>query len=228
MSYDINKFIFTTFLIFKKDFTEEIRKKEGLLLSFFFAFLSIILFNFALGIEGKTLISASGGLIWMVVIFSGSLFMGNLFKKETETGTLFALLLSPADRSAIYLGKYLVSIIFLLIIEIFVLALSAIFLSIPVFNSFFSLFLILFFVTIGYCALGTLFSALIASIKSGTLLYPLLLFPFLVPLFIAAGEETRSIIEGNGIIKIWLNLILLFDIIFITASIVLFEWAVEE
>jgi heme exporter protein B len=223
------KFISIAVLILKKDLREELRRKENILASFFFAFLSLVLFHFSLDPTMVDISQNGSGLLWLIVLFAGSLFMGNIFRKEEENGTFYALLLAPADRGSIYLGKFLANLIFLVVLEFFLLFLAFIFLNVPIFNSFLPLLFTFFLVDIGYSALGTLISALLVHERGAALLYPLLLYPLLVPLFMAATTLTGLAISSQPVFDSpWLRLLLLFDILFLTAGLLLFEYAVEE
>ena len=223
------KFIDITLVILKKELKDEFRRKENILASFFFAFLSLVLFHFSLDPAAVDLSQNGSGLLWLIILFAGSLFMGNIFRKEEENGSFYALLLAPADRGAIFLGKFLINLIFLAVLELFLLSLAFIFLNVPVFDNFFSICLTFLLVNIGYSALGTLISALLVHERGGALLYPLLLYPLLVPLFMAATTLTGLAISSKPVFDSpWLRLLLLFDILFLTAGILLFEYAVEE
>jgi heme exporter protein B len=222
-------FLRTALLIFLKDFREEIRRKEHAAASVLFALLSLVLFAFALDPTQVDLNRTGSGLLWLIVLFAGSLFMGASFHKETETGTLQALLLAPCDRGAIYVGKFLVNAVFLLLLEALVLLFAFLLLDFRIGPFLPRIAVVWFAVTVGYAALGTLFSALLAQVRGGQVIYPILLFPLLVPLFIAAATLTQeALTPGFSFASQWLRLVGLFDILFFTASVVLFEYAVEE
>ncbi len=215
--------------IFAKDFREEIRRKENLAAAFFFAFLALVLFYFSVDPTRVDLGQSGAGLLWLVILFAGNLFMGNTFKKETETGTLQALLLAPVDRSAIYIGKFLVNLAFLLILEALILVLAFILLAMPIGGHIGWLAAVWILASAGYAAVGTLLSSLVAQIRGGHLLFPLLAFPVLIPLLIAASSLTQDVMLGHGAADIrWLQLIGLFDTIFLVAPLFLFEYAIEE
>ena len=217
------------FLLFAKDFREELRRKENIASSLLFAFLSLVLFAFALDPTQVDVGKSGSGLLWLVVLFAGSLFMGAGFKKETETGTLQALLLSPTDRSAIFLGKFLINLVFLLVLEGLLLVFAFLLLDFRPGAGLPLLLLSWFAVTVGYAALGTLFAALIAHVRGGQVIYPILLFPVLIPMIIAPATLTQGAMSGTLTPNDhWLRLVGLFDILFLTASVFLFEYAVEE
>ncbi len=215
--------------IFAKDFREEIRRKENLAASFFFAFLALVLFYFSVDPTRVDLGESGAGLLWLVILFAGNLFMGNTFRKETETGTLQALLLAPVDRSAIYIGKFLVNLAFLLILEALILAFAFILLAMPVGAHIGWLAAVWVLASVGYAAVGTLLSSLVAQIRGGHLLFPLLAFPILIPLLIAASSLTQDVMLGHAAASVrWLQLVGLFDTIFLVAPLFLFEYAIEE
>ncbi len=223
------KYLRVAGLIFMKDFREEIRRKENMASSILFAFLSLVLFAFALDPTRVNLNETGGGLLWLLIFFGGSIFMAASFRKETENGTLSALLLIPCDRSAIYLGKFLANLLFLLVLDALVMALAFFFLDYRMGTHPLILAFVWLAVSIGYAAVGTLFAALLAHLRGGEVLYPILLFPILIPLFIAAATLTQQATSpGFSWDNHWLRLVLLFDILFFTASMVLFESAVEE
>lgn len=223
------KYLRVVLLVLGKDLREELRRKESLAASLFFAFLSLILLYFALDPTLVDLSKAGTGLLWLIVLFAGSLFMGNSFKKETETGTLQAILLAPVDRSALYLGKFLANLLFLLFLEFLLLVFAAIFLNIPVSDHAAEVAGIWFLATVGYAATGTLIAALIAQVRGGQVLFPILLFPLLIPLFIAAVTLTQGAMAGQFALgDKWLKLVVVFDMVALVAPLFLFEYAVEE
>lgn len=215
--------------VIMKDFKDEIRRKENIFTSFFFALLSLVLFHFAVDVTSMEISKEGSGLLWLIIIFAGTIFISNIFKKEEENGTFYALLLAPVDRFAIFLAKFFVTLIFLLILEIFLFILFLFFFNISLFTYPFSLLFLLVLVNIGFSSLGTLISSLLVNQKSSALLYPLLLYPLLIPLFLAAIVLTESLLEHElSLFNVWLRGIILFDILFFVVSIILFEFSVEE
>lgn len=212
-----------------KDFREEVRRKENAASSFLFALLSLVLFAFALDPTRINLNLSGSGLLWLIILFAGSIFMGASFRKENENGTIYALLLGPCDRSAIYAAKFLVNLVFILLLEAFVLLLAAFFLDFRPGSGLPALVVVWIAVSVGYSAVGTLFAALMSRLRGGEIIYPILLFPILIPLFIGAAILTqKALMPGFSWADHWLRLILLYDILFLAACTALFEYAVEE
>lgn len=222
-------FLKVIFFVFIKDIKDELRRKENILSSLFFLLLSLVLIHFAVDMTSIDLSKEGAGLMWLIIIFAGTIFMQNIFRKEEENGVFLALLLAPVDRAAIYLAKFFVSFIFLTILEVFLFFLSFFFFGAAVFDSPLQLLILAIGVNVGFSALGTLISSLLINQKGSSILYPLLLYPLLFPLFAAAAALTQSTLKSSlAFSDPWLRLIILFDIIFLAVSSMLFESAVEE
>jgi heme exporter protein B len=222
-------FIKVVILVFMKDIKDELRRKENILSSLFFALLSLVLFHFSVDMTSIDLSKEGAGLMWLIIIFAGTIFIQNIFRKEEENGVFLALLLAPVDRAAIYLAKFLVCFVFLAILEVFLFVLSFFFFGAAVFDSPLQLTVVALAVNIGFSALGTLISSLLMNQKGSSILYPLLLYPLLFPLFAAAATLTQLSIKSSlAFSDPWLRLIILFDMIFLGTSSMLFESVVED
>ena len=216
-------------IVFGKEIREEARRKESFLASFFFSFISIVLFHFSLDLTGADLSREGSGLLWLIILFAGSLFTGNSFRKEEENGTFQALLLAVSDSGAIFLGKYLANLAFMTSLGFFLLFLSGALLDMPVRNALLPLAFVFTLVNAGYSSLATMISALLSKEKGSALLYPLVLYPLLVPLFMAAAALTGTAMASGPLLESpWLRLLVLFDILFFVACMLLFEYAAEE
>lgn len=222
-------FVKVIILVFVKDLKDELRRKENILSSLFFALLSLVLFHFSVDMTSIDLSKEGAGIIWLIIIFAGTIFMQSIFRKEKENGVFLALLLAPVDRAAIYLAKFLVCFVFLAILELFLFVLSFFLLGVAVFDFSLQLMIVATAVNVGFSALGTLTSSLLMNQQGSSILYPLLLYPLLFPLFVAAVSLTQLSMKSS--LKFsdpWLRLVILFDIIFLAISSILFESAVEE
>lgn len=223
------RFFSAAILIMMKDLKEEVRRKENILASLFFSFISLVLLHFSVGGMTADMTQAGPGILWLITIFAGSLFMGNIFRKEEENGTFCALLIAPSDSGSIFLGKFLANFVFLSLLESFLLFLAFILTGFPLHRGTPALAGVFILVNLGYSAAGTIISALVAREKGAALIYPILLYPLLVPLFIAAVSLTNLAVTGGAILySPWLRLVVLFDILFFNAGLILFEFAAEE
>lgn len=223
------KFLRSAFLVFGKEMREETRRKESFLASFFFSFISIVLFHFSLDLTGADLSREGAGFLWLIVLFAGSLFTGNSFRKEEENGTFQALLLAVSDAGAIFLGKYLANFFFMTLLGLFLLFLSGTLLNMPVWKELSPLVFVFTLVNAGYSSLATMISALLSKEKGSAFLYPLVLYPLLVPLFMAAAALTGTAMASGPLLgSPWLRLLILFDILFFVACLLLFDFVAEE
>ncbi len=217
--------------IFVKDITLEIRTREVISSMLFFSFLVLVIFNFAFDLKQEQLALFTPGLLWVAFTFAGVLGLTRSFMLEKEEGGIFGLMLSPIDRSAIYLGKVLSNLVFMLTVELLTtVAFLVLYNYAPLYENVFSLIIIILLGTLGFSVIGTLFSAITVSTKSREILLPLLFFPILVPVIIAAVSSTGIILKGKslGDASNWLKLMGAFDILFLALSIAVFEFVLEE
>lgn len=218
-------------VIFKKDITLEIHTREVISSMLFFSFLVLVIFNFAFDLKPNELALFAPGLLWVAFTFAGILGLTRSFMLEKEEGGIFGLMLSPVDRSAIYLGKVLSNLVFMLAVELLtVIAFIILYNYSPLYENSLSLIVIIFLGTLAFSVIGTLFSAITVSTKSREILLPLLFFPILVPVIIAAVSSTGMVLRGEGLADAshWLKLMGAFDILFLALSIAVFEFVLEE
>ena len=138
------------------------------------------------------------------------------------------LLLAPVDRAAIYFGKTIGNLIFMLIVEAIVLPVYSILYNTNLFNP--GLILIILLGSIGYVAVGTLLSAMAVQTRTRDVLLPILLFPIAIPVFIAAVKGSTGFLQGIPMDEImpWINLLIVYDIIFTAVAFMTFDFVVEE
>jgi len=213
-----------------KDIIAELRTKEMFSAMFVFAVLVIVIFNFAfdLRVSGERVRQVAPGALWVAFAFSGMLGLGRAFAMEKDRGCLESLLLAPVDHSAIYFGKMLSTVLFMLVVEA---------LMLPVFTAFFGvnlfdlrLVLVIVLGTVGFASVGTLLSAMTAQTRSREVLLPILLLPVVAPVLIAAVKATAGILDGQtmGDIARWLQLLAAFAVLFPAAAFMTFDYVVKE
>ncbi|MGB9880436.1 MAG: heme exporter protein CcmB [Anaerolineae bacterium] len=214
--------------ILRKDILTELRSKETLSSLSAFALMVIVIFNFAFELRVDNVRQIAPGVLWVALAFAGVLAFNRSFLLEREEGCIEGLMLTPMDRSVIYVGKLLANILFMLLAEALILPVFAALFDVSMLNI--ALWLILLLGTIGFAAAGTLFAAMAVNIRAREVMLPILLFPIAVPVFIAATKSTAQILDGQPIseIYIWLRLLLAFDIIFIVIALLSFEYVLEE
>jgi len=216
--------------IFWKDLLSERRTKANFNAVVFFAGLTLLLFGFALGPDADALRAAASGVIWLTVLFSGVLAFNRSYQSELEGGALEALLLYPGGRRAIFLGKTAANLAFVLLVECLVVPMAAVLYDVPVLPVLPRLAGIILLGTTGFVTLGTFYAAMASRVRAREVLLPLLLFPMLVPLLLAAVECTHAVLAGTlmGNTGTWVRLLVAFDVIFLAAALVAFEYVIED
>ncbi len=212
-----------------KDILSEFRTKEMFSSMFLLAVLILIIFTFSIDLIKVKSIDVAPGILWVAFIFAGTIGLNRSFLNEKENDCLLGIMATPIDRSAIYLGKMIGNFIFMTIMEIFIFPVFVIFFNLS-FLSIKEIYLIAFMGTLGFAALGTLLSAMSASFKTREIMLPILLYPLIVPVIIAAVKATGALLHGKPLesVMMWLKLLLAFDIIFLIVSFIVFEYVIEE
>ncbi len=211
-----------------KDLAAELRSRELISAMLVFALLVILIFNFALELDAKTRASVTAGVLWVTFAFAGTLGLNRSMAMEKDRGCLDGLLLAPVDRSAIYFGKTIGNFIFMLIVEIIVLPVYSVLYNVNLFEPGFLLVVVLG--SIGYVAVGTLLSSMAVQTRTRDVLLPILLFPVVIPIFIASVKASAGFLQNIELAEImpWINLLIVYDIIFTTVAFMVFDYVVEE
>ncbi len=214
--------------IIAKDIAAELRTKENLSAMLVFSLLVLVIFNFAFQLKGVNMTDIGPGMLWVAFTFSGILGLGRSFAAEKDKGSLDGILLAPVDRGAILIGKATANFLFIVVMEAITLPLF-----IVLFNASLPLLPVLLNLlmgTIGFAVVGTLISGVSASTRMREVMLPVLLFPVLVPLFLAAVNMLSGVMGGQAFSDYsnWFNLLLAFDVIFIVVAYLVFEYVVEE
>jgi len=211
-----------------KDLRAEFRSRELFSAMLVFSLLIILIFNFALELDVKTRQSVTAGVLWSTFAFAGTLGLNRSMAIEKDRGCLDGLLLAPVDRSAIYFGKVISNLVFMLIVEIIVLPVYSVLYSVNLFQP--GLLLVILLGSIGYTSVGTLLSAMSVQTRTRDILLPILLFPVVIPVLLAAVKASSGILSGSELADILLpiNLLIAYDIIFIAVAFMVFDSVVEE
>ncbi|MBI4295667.1 MAG: heme exporter protein CcmB [Chloroflexi bacterium] len=222
----MSQFLKKTSAILWKDILAELRTKEIIASVLIFALLVIITFNFAFDPENISLVAS--GILWVAFTFGGILGLNRSFVHEKDKGSLDGLLLSPVDREVIFLGKMMANLTFMLVVAAIVLSLFYILFDLAVFRL--ELVSVIILATIGFASVGTLFSAMAVNTRAREIMLPILFFPIASPVIIAAVKATQMVLDGESWNSLgsWFQLIGVFDIIFLVASALVFEFVIEE
>ncbi len=213
-----------------KDLVIEIKTKELFSSMFIFAALVILIFIFSVNLSVVNAYDVGPGILWVAFVFSGAIGLNRSFMLEKENGCMQGLMLTPADRTAIYFGKLISNMVFLIVMETFILPLFMIFFNVDLLPRLGPLALVIFLGTLGICALGTLLSSLASNLKAREIMLPILLYPLLVPIVIGSVRMTSLLLAGKPLSSMinWLTLTACFDIIYIGVSIMTIDHILEE
>jgi heme exporter protein B len=217
-----------TLAIVWKDLAAELRSRELISAMLVFALLVVLIFNFALDLQPKLRASVTPGVLWVTFAFAATLGLNRSMAMEKDRGCLDGLLLAPVDRSAIYFGKALGNLIFMLVIEAIILPIYSILYNINLINP--GLLLIILMGSVGFVAVGTLLSTMSVQTRSRDMLLPILLFPLVIPVIISAVKASTGFLEGWEFAEIqpYLSLLIVYDVIFIALAFMFFDYIVEE
>lgn len=211
-----------------KDLAAELRSRELLSAMLVFALLVILIFNFAIELQPNLRSTITPGILWVTFAFAGTLGLNRSMAVEKDRGCLDGLLLAPVDRSAIYFGKALSNLVFMLIVAMVVLPIYGVLYNINVFEP--GLLLVIFLGSTGYVAVGTLLSSMAVQTRTREVLLPVLLFPVIVPVLLAAVKASGGFLQNLPMNEIWpwLNILIAYDVIFTAVAYMVFDYVVEE
>jgi heme exporter protein B len=224
-------FFRTAWLVLRKDVAIEAKSWEVLTTTLFFAVSCVLIFAFAFVKDGRAVEDAAAGILWIAISFSGTLALGRTFERERYGETLRALLLAPAPRAALYVGKLLGMLALLGLAELLLVPLVALLFQAALFSRPLLLVALLAGGTIGFCAVGTLFAAMLVRARSRDVLLPILLYPIVIPVIIAGVRGTAALLgatpdEPTAIM--WIGVLGAFDVVFVTLALWTFEPLMTE
>ncbi len=211
-----------------KDLAAELRSRELLSSMLVFSLLVIMIFYFALELDVKARNGITAGALWVTFAFAGTLGLNRSMAVEKDRGCLDGLLLAPVDRSAIYFGKAISNLVFMLIVEAIVLPVYSVMYNINLFNP--GLLMVTLLGSVGYIAVGTLLAAISVQTRTRDVLLPILLFPLAIPVLVAAVKASSGFLLGLDMSEItpWLNILIVYDIVFTAVAFMVFDYVVEE
>ena len=211
-----------------KDVLAEMRTKEIISAVLVFTLLVIVIFSFAFGTSPDVVKQVASGMMWVTFAFAGVLSLNRSFIMEKEEGCLEGLMVAPVSREAIYVGKMLGSLLFMLVIEAVALPMFALLFNLDVVSV--QQIVIIFLTTVGFVAVGTLFSALAVNTKAREMVLPILFFPIVAPIIICAVKASELALAGEpwSALYSWIQVIVAFDAIFLVVSFLIFAFVIEE
>ena len=217
-------------LIARKDLAIEFRTRSAFLSAIVFSLLAIAIFYFAWDATAVSSVDLAPGVLWVIFTFSGILGLHRSFGVEEADRAIDALLVSPVDREAVFLGKALANLAFVLGVQALAIPAVALFYNLPLAPVFAPLIGIAVLAAIGLVAVGTLFSSMAANTRLAELLLPVLALPFFVPIVLPAAQSTARLLAGRPIAEAmgWLRILIAFDIVFVVACALAFPFTLED
>ncbi len=224
----VPSFFGTAWAVYSKDVRTELRTKEILSAMSIFSLLVVMVFVFALPGKLKDSGDVAPGLLWIAFTFAGVLGLNRSFINEKDRGSLEGLLLAPTDRSAVFAGKALGNFTFIILVELLIAPLFSLLFGFSVLNI--ALVPVLLLGTLGFAEIGTLFAAMAVNTRAREVLLPVLFFPIMLPVIIAAAQSTAALLAGRPFSEITeaLGLMVFFDGVFLVLPLLLFELVLEE
>jgi len=218
-------------LVLWKDLVVEWRTREIVSTMLFFAVIVVLIFSFAFLSEGRASGDAVAGILWTAIAFSGTLGLSRAADRERDGDAMRALLLSPAPRVALYLGKLAGIVVFMLLAELVVVVLVSILFGAQLGRSPLELALLCALGTLGYAAVGALFALMLGRARSRDVLLAVVLYPIIVPVIIAGSKGTSALLEAIPDLAAahqWVRFLGVFDVVFLVVALWAFEPLLAE
>ena len=227
----MSRFFETVWLVTRKDLIIEVRSREILYTTLFFAVSCVLVFAFGFVEEGRALEGGASGILWIAIAFSGTLALGRTFERERYSETLRALMLAPAPRAAIYVGKLLGIVALLVAAEALIVPLVSVLFQANLVAQLPLLAPLLLLGTVGFAGVGTLFAAMLVRARTRDVLLPILLYPITVPVMIAGVRGTSALLQEpaeTALAIMWIGILASFDVVFVTLALWTFEPLMTE
>jgi heme exporter protein B len=214
----------------RKDATAELRGRQAIVSTLFFAAVVLLLFGFALGPDADRLAAAAPGLLWLAVVFAGLLAVSRLHLLETDDGALDQLARYPVSRRAIYAGKAVAGFAVMLAIGMLGLVAVGILFAVDVLTAAPALIVTVVLGAIGVAAVGTFYAGVTVRLRAREVMLPLLMLPVLAPLLLGAVKATTAALGGDpfGELGAWLQLLVAFDVVMIVAGAATYGYLLED
>jgi heme exporter protein B len=216
--------------IVRKDLLTELRAASTLVSMVLLGLLVVLVFNFGAEPGADSAALARSGVLWSAFLFSGVIAVGRSFASEKEAGCLDGLLLCPVDRGVIFLGKFLGNLILVFVTGVVILLFFTVVYNVGIGVGWLGLLLLMALASVGLSTLGTLFAAVAAGVRARDALLTVFIFPLLVPLVIAAAHCSTLVLNGQslGEAGLWPWLLVVYDVVFLAVSFVVFDFVVED
>jgi heme exporter protein B len=216
-------------IIARKDLLQELRSKAVTVATLFFAAVVIVILAFALSSNRDLMTLAAPGVMWVALAFAGVISAAQSYQNELEENAYEQLLLYPLPRASIFLGKLLANWLYMTLLGVIIVPVTALFFNVGLKNLPFLL-LVIVLGTLGFALVATFYAALTANLRARESLLPVLMFPVIVPVIQRAVFATAEIIGQGDASFIWghLQVLLAFDLVYFVVCTALFHFVTEE
>jgi heme exporter protein B len=211
----MNRSVAVALAVARKDLTSEWRTRELVPALGQFVVLALVIANFGFQIDNQNATVIAPGVLWLALVFAGLVAFGRAFAAEREQASLEAILMTPASPAAIFAGKAIAAGLLLIACEAILLPALALFFGTPL-NP--ALVVAVLVATVGMAALGCLFAAMVARVRSREVLLPLLTLPLWIPFIVAGGQAVQVAMGASGSYNQALALLIDFDILFVVLT----------
>lgn len=218
------------FALAGKDLRQELRSRAVTVATLFFAAITLMVLAFAVGGNDTLLTEIAPGALWVALAFAGVISAAQSYAAEGEENAFEQLLLYPVPRASIYLGKLLANWLYLALLAALMLPVTAVLFGLPLAEGWGLLLLTLLLGTFGFALIATFYAALTANLRARESLLPVLMFPVVVPILLAAVRATSALTQlGNPALAAdWLQLLVGFDLVYLVTCTAIFRFTVEE
>jgi heme exporter protein B len=217
------------FVITRKDLLQEIRSKAVTVATLFFAAVIIVILAFALSSNPDLMTLAAPGVMWVALAFAGVISAAQSYQNELEENSYEQLLLFPIPRASIFLGKLLANWLYMTLLGLIIVPVTAIFFNVTL-TRLPWLLIIIVLGTLGFALVATFYAALTANLRARESLLPVLMFPVVVPVIQAAVFATAELVQNGDLsfVVARVQLLLAFDLVYFVVCTALFHFVTEE
>ena len=206
-----------------KDLRLEWRSKDAINSMLFFALLVVVIFSFSFDPTAEESRHIAGGLVWVAFLFAAVVALNQTWARELRNQVLDAYRVSPAPANSLFLAKAVGNFVFVGVLEALMAPLFMIFFNLRPLGPSYELVIVAVLATWALVVNGTFFAAMSLRTRSREVMLPLILFPISIPALLAMVQATTTVLMGEGSPKFWVVLLAVYDVVFTTVCLLLFE-----
>jgi len=206
-----------------KDLRLEWRSKDAINSMLFFSLLVVVIFSFSFDPTAEESRRIAGGLIWVAFLFASVVALNQTWARELRNQVLDAYRISPAPANSLFIAKAVGNFLLVTLLEALMAPLFVVFYNLRSIGPEYQLVLVTVLATWALVVNGTFFAAISIRTRSREIMLPLILFPISIPALLAMVDATTQILTGESSPWFWIQLLAVYDVVFTTACLMLFE-----